>query len=240
MPKSGIITIPLHIGDFLGGTMHMDTLEKGAYLMLLLAHYQIGVDGLPNDQKKLSRIAGVTLKVWDRICPTLREKFTITDHFWEHKKVIEIIRKVEHISSQNSAKALKRHNSDIATAEPLICQPKPKPKPIEKEDTIVSSKKNLNGCRIDYFLTNHPDGGIDSQNCPDDLGNWAIQEFKWDVPKTVGVWAGFCDYWLAKTGAGATKRDWPATWRNWCRKAAEHDARSDYILTQQAKRSYAK
>lgn len=111
---------------------------------------------------------------------------------------------------------------------------------LKKEDTIVSSKKNLNGCRIDYFLTNHPDGGIDSQNCPDDLGNWAIQEFKWDVPKTVGVWAGFCDYWLAKTGAGATKRDWPATWRNWCRKAAEHDARSDYILTQQAKRSYAK
>lgn len=110
----------------------------------------------------------------------------------------------------------------------------------KKEDTIVSSKKNLNGCRIDYFLTNHPDGGIDSQNCPDDLGNWAIEEFRWDIKKTMSVWGMFCDYWLAKTGAGATKRDWPATWRNWCRKAAEQDARSDYILTQQSKRSYVK
>src|SRR5690349_12893845 len=25
----------------------------------------------------------------------------------------------------------------------------------------------------------------------------------------------FKNYWLAKTGAGATKRDWDATWRNW-------------------------
>lgn len=31
--------------------------------------------------------------------------------------------------------------------------------------------------------------------------------------------AKFCDYWHAKSGAGATKRDWVATWRNWCRNA---------------------
>lgn len=27
----------------------------------------------------------------------------------------------------------------------------------------------------------------------------------------------FCDYWHAKAGANATKRDWNATWRNWMR-----------------------
>lgn len=31
----------------------------------------------------------------------------------------------------------------------------------------------------------------------------------------------FADYWKAKTGAGATKADWPATWRNWIRNCAE-------------------
>jgi hypothetical protein len=31
----------------------------------------------------------------------------------------------------------------------------------------------------------------------------------------------FCDYWKAKTGAGATKADWPATWRNWIRNCAD-------------------
>ena len=38
-------------------------------------------------------------------------------------------------------------------------------------------------------------------------------------------WAKFCDYWLAKTGAGATKKDWLATWRNWCRKAEQDGER---------------
>ena len=29
----------------------------------------------------------------------------------------------------------------------------------------------------------------------------------------------FRDYWIAKTGQGATKADWSATFRNWCRRA---------------------
>ena len=29
----------------------------------------------------------------------------------------------------------------------------------------------------------------------------------------------FRDFWVAKTGQGATKLDWQATWRNWCRTA---------------------
>ena len=29
----------------------------------------------------------------------------------------------------------------------------------------------------------------------------------------------FLDYWRAKAGAGAVKRDWPATWRNWIRRS---------------------
>lgn len=31
----------------------------------------------------------------------------------------------------------------------------------------------------------------------------------------------FVDYWRAKSGKDATKTDWPATWRNWMRKAQE-------------------
>lgn len=31
--------------------------------------------------------------------------------------------------------------------------------------------------------------------------------------------AKFADYWHARTGAGATKADWLATWRNWVRNA---------------------
>lgn len=33
--------------------------------------------------------------------------------------------------------------------------------------------------------------------------------------------AKFRDYWCAKSGKDATKLDWLATWRNWCRNAVE-------------------
>ena len=33
--------------------------------------------------------------------------------------------------------------------------------------------------------------------------------------------AKFRDYWTAQPGQKGVKTDWPATWRNWCRKAAE-------------------
>jgi uncharacterized protein YdaU (DUF1376 family) len=137
MHISGVITIPFHIGDFLSGTLHMDTLEKGAYIMLLLSHYQSGEKGLPNDDKKLSRIAGVSPKVWDRIKPILSEKFTIKNDVWVSQKCVEVLRKVHEKSSKQRDKALKRHNSDDATAEPRQCQPKPKPKP------YILSKDNI-------------------------------------------------------------------------------------------------
>jgi hypothetical protein len=35
------------------------------------------------------------------------------------------------------------------------------------------------------------------------------------------VCENFRDYWHAKSGAGATKLDWSATWRMWCRREAE-------------------
>ena len=37
--------------------------------------------------------------------------------------------------------------------------------------------------------------------------------------------AKFVDYWRAKAGKDATKRDWAATWRNWIRRAAENPTR---------------
>lgn len=35
----------------------------------------------------------------------------------------------------------------------------------------------------------------------------------------------FIDFWLGKAGQAGLKRDWPATWRNWLRTAAEREAR---------------
>lgn len=164
MKLSGIITVPFHVGDFLSGTLHMDTLEKGAYIMLILAHYQSGDDGLPNDDYKLSRIAGVSLKTWSRIKPTMAAKFDIENDRWVSQKCLSVLSKVHEKSQSQREKALKKNfpKSEIegfpqgdgqifqeknkaliniysgsATAEPRQSQPKPKPKPYKKEDIIL-------------------------------------------------------------------------------------------------------
>lgn len=101
----------------------MDAQEKGAYIMLLLAHYQIGEQGLPDCDKQLARIAGVTPKVWSKIKPILAEKFSQRDGFWVSERCVKVLLAVNEKSSQNSAKALKRHSRPPATAEPEQCNP---------------------------------------------------------------------------------------------------------------------
>jgi hypothetical protein len=51
------------------------------------------------------------------------------------------------------------------------------------------------------------------------------RSFAWSVgcdPQAVA--ARFRDYWRAQPGAKGRKADWPATWRNWCRREAERPA----------------
>jgi uncharacterized protein YdaU (DUF1376 family) len=101
----------LHIGDFLGGTMGFDAQELGAYTSLLIAHYQAGQEGLRDDDIFLARVARVSSKVWKRIKDRVLEKFILDDGLWIHNRVVEELRKMTELSSQNSEKSLKRWNS---------------------------------------------------------------------------------------------------------------------------------
>lgn len=42
----------------------------------------------------------------------------------------------------------------------------------------------------------------------------------------ISVAEAFRDYWTAATGQNATKLDWSATWRTWCRKESERKGRA--------------
>ncbi len=53
---------------------------------------------------------------------------------------------------------------------------------------------------------------------PRSWGDWALAEFPgWTADKVRVQADSFRDFWVAKTGKDATKLDWQATWRNWCR-----------------------
>lgn len=58
---------------------------------------------------------------------------------------------------------------------------------------------------------------------PKAWGDWAMAEYpQWTPEKVRLEGQRFADHWRAKSGADATKRDWLATWRNWCRSDITH------------------
>lgn len=62
--------MPLWVSDFLGDTLDLDATEVGAYLLLLMAQWQRGGASLPDDEKKLQRVARCGrnwAKVWGAI-----------------------------------------------------------------------------------------------------------------------------------------------------------------------------
>jgi hypothetical protein len=54
---------------------------------------------------------------------------------------------------------------------------------------------------------------------PKSWGEWAVDELGMSAEQVRTEAAKFRDYWCAKSGKDATKLDWQATWRNWCRNA---------------------
>jgi uncharacterized protein YdaU (DUF1376 family) len=74
--------MPLYIPDYLADTTHLDALESGAYLHLIMHYWMNG--GLPDDDRSLARIAKTTEKQWKAIRPTI-EAFFLPD--WRHGRI---------------------------------------------------------------------------------------------------------------------------------------------------------
>ena len=67
------------------------------------------------------------------------------------------------------------------------------------------ANSNTKGCRLE-------NSGWE----PDEQARSFAKSYGLDPDK---VWPDFRDYWISKTGATATKKDWPATWKRWCRRS---------------------
>lgn len=67
--------MPLWVSDFLGDTLDLDASEVGAYMLLLMAQWQRAGESLPNDEKKLQRIARCG-RSWPKIWGNVSRFFT--------------------------------------------------------------------------------------------------------------------------------------------------------------------
>jgi uncharacterized protein YdaU (DUF1376 family) len=74
--------MPLYVRDYIADTVHLSTLEHGAYFMLIMHYWLHG--GLPSDEAKLARIARLSFEQWNEVRPTLIELFNPE---WRHKRI---------------------------------------------------------------------------------------------------------------------------------------------------------
>jgi uncharacterized protein YdaU (DUF1376 family) len=132
----------LYVSDYLGDTRHLSCEQHGAYLLLLMTMWN--ADGaLPDDDKKLARCVGVTLKKWLALKPDVAEFFTIADGFWTHSRLTKERQKGERKSELRSAagamggeaKALKYKKATVANA---VANGQHLPEPYRKEAQSAS------------------------------------------------------------------------------------------------------
>lgn len=196
----------LYVADYLADTQHLTTEQNGAYLLLLMTMWRAG-GSLPNDEKKLARIARVSLKRWHIIANEVMEFFDVDGDVITQKRLVDELQKAVSKSEKRKtsgrlggkAKSLKNNKPHLANASVLPKHSSESDIRDIKKDTNVSSKK---GCRLPEDF--QPDFSIAfSEGFTEQQAQKLFENFK--------------DYWTAKTGKDATKRDWQATWRNWVR-----------------------
>lgn len=92
--------MPLYIADYLRKTTHLGALESGAYLHLIMDYWQN--DGLPDDDKKLARIARMTDREWKSAKSTLEAFF---HDGWKHERITAEIEETSRLAESNAGKA---------------------------------------------------------------------------------------------------------------------------------------
>ncbi len=132
-----------YVADYLGDTQHLSTEEHGAYLLLLMNMWRQG-GRLPNEPKKLARIARVDTRRWHRIWDAIGSFFESDGDSLTQKRLKQELQKAlskrQKLSANGKAggeaKALKYNNARQANGRDLppdlpeyTCAGLPKPEP---------------------------------------------------------------------------------------------------------------
>lgn len=153
--------MPLWIGDLLAKVVDLDAREFGAYMFLIMALWTRG-GTLPNDQKKLQRVARCG-REWPKVWQAIAHYFDEADGMISQSRVTEELQKCavkREVNAHNGArggmaKSLKSNDAALANASnslqrnPTISEPEPY---IEEIGKPISRQtvENLDGCLMHF------------------------------------------------------------------------------------------
>lgn len=103
--------MPFYVADYIRDTRRLTPAEHGAYLHLILEYWTSGE--LPDDDRQLARIAGMTTAEWRRARPNVQVFF---HDGWKHKRIDAELARSAEISSKRAASAKLKHSKSSANA----------------------------------------------------------------------------------------------------------------------------
>lgn len=100
--------LPLWTDAYLGDTLHLSTIEHGAYLLILISMWRTTEKSLPNDDRLLARYARLTSTQWARIKPILMPFFRVEGDRITQGRLTDEATAVRRLSAKQSDKAKSR------------------------------------------------------------------------------------------------------------------------------------
>jgi uncharacterized protein YdaU (DUF1376 family) len=246
----GLPWFAFNIKDFIANTKRLNTEAKGAYLLLILDYYEQEC-GPPDDDDTLATICELSEDAWKRHRKVLAPMFEIKDGYWYHarieKEILEGAEKhakmVARSKAGNAAKQLKRA-SEAPTRKPQ--GPKKQKSPHKDASGVPegSLKETLEAPQTQTHITLSSERVIaraqDSENgsvgqeenplgsmldpnwVPDDDGIAFARGQGMDSDETIK--AELLAFHDRHSANGTFSRNWPGSWRTWCKRFAERDA----------------
>jgi uncharacterized protein YdaU (DUF1376 family) len=95
-----------YIAEFWNVAVGLTAAQRGAYVSLLCYYWEH--NGLPDNDEKLARIAGMSLKVWLRNRPSIAALFGPN---WDHRRMNSLLSEWMEKSKQRSEAAAQMHRN---------------------------------------------------------------------------------------------------------------------------------
>jgi uncharacterized protein YdaU (DUF1376 family) len=202
--------MPLYIADYLAGTSHLNTVQHGAYLLLIMHYWAKG--GLPDDEDSIRQVTRLDARSWNKNRDIIKAFF---HDGWKHERLDKELAQAFAISKANSANARKSHENRRRTADnPQQNGTTQSPSPLQ---TLPSGESDARPKNAKGILV-PPDWQPNEANI-EAAHNAGLADAKIDAEVT-----RFRSYNRAR---GTTFTDLDAAWEGWCQLAKKPEAAAE-------------
>lgn len=250
MPVTGLPSMPLFVDDYEAAAAHLTLEEDGAYNRLLRLAWRMPDCALPDDPAWIARRLRIDAATYRRLVAPLIDEFFSREggRIFQKRQVREFRYVTDLVAKRRAAgkrggeaKARAARKSDVRhqKSEDGNGPGKPTPVPEHVADDGATPRPTATpaptGPPLLREAGDDPPAGNKrasprrGKRLPED---WRPSTKDRDFAAKEGLDHAeidrtadrFRDYWTAKAGPSAIKRDWAATWRNWVRGDADRRA----------------